>query len=305
MYQAKDAGRNNFKFFTQTMHEDILRYHKTEMDLKNALAKDEFYLAYQPQVVMADNRVESVEALLRWRRADGVEVPAADFISVAEDCGVIVPVGQRILEQACQQLCEWEGTPFESYRIAINIAPIQFRQPGFDQQVRAVLGSYRIDPSRIELELTERSLMDDSDATRECLRSLKDAGVRIAIDDFGTGYSCLNYLRQFPIDVLKLDRSFVQDIETADDGRVICSVILLIAQRLGLDTIAEGIENEAQLAFLRNHGCRMGQGYYYSRPVPVTDLPGAIDQIAAGTGAARSGADARSAEDAQAATGTS
>jgi diguanylate cyclase (GGDEF)-like protein len=304
MYQAKDAGRNNFKFFTQTMHEDILRYHKIEMDLKNALAKDEFYLAYQPQAVLADNRVESVEALLRWRRADGIEVPAAEFISVAEDCGVIVPVGHRILEQACQQLREWHGTQFESYRIAINIAPIQFRQPGFDQHVRSVLGNYRIDPSRIELELTERSLMDDSDTTRECLKSLKDAGVRIAIDDFGTGYSCLNYLRQFPIDVLKLDRSFVHDIETADDGRVICSVILLIAQRLGLDTIAEGIENEAQLAFLRDHGCRIGQGYYYSRPVPVADLPDAIERIVAGKGAARSDEDPRPGDDGQVATGT-
>lgn len=288
MYQAKDAGRNNFKFFTQTMHEDILRYHKMEMDLKHALAQDEFHLVFQPQVVLADNRVESIEALLRWRRADGVEVSAAEFISVAEDCGVIVPIGHQILEQACQQLWEWRGTPFESYRIAINIAPIQFRQPGFDQQVRSVLGNYRIDPSQIELELTERSLMDDGEVTRDCLKSLKDAGVRIAIDDFGTGYSCLNYLRQFPIDVLKLDRSFVHDIESADDGRVICSVILLIAQRLGLDTIAEGIENDSQLAFLRNHGCRMGQGYYYGRPLPVAELPGAIERIATGGGVSRS-----------------
>jgi diguanylate cyclase (GGDEF)-like protein len=299
MYQAKEAGRNNFKFFTQSMHADIIHYHRMETDLKNALANDEFYLVYQPQVSLIDSRIESVEALLRWRRADGVEVAASEFIAVAEDCGVIVPMGQSILEQACRQLWEWRGTPLESCRIAINIAPIQFQQSDFDQQVRSVLRNYRIDPCLIELELTERSLMDDCAVTRTCLKSLKDAGVRLAIDDFGTGYSCLNYLRQFPIDVLKLDRSFVCDIETANDGRAICSVILLIAQRLALDTIAEGIESESQLRFLRDHGCRMGQGYYFSMPLAVRELRNFFDTMVAGNYIDPS------IEEAHAATGTS
>jgi len=157
-------------------------------------------------------------------------------------------------------------------RVAVNIAPVQFHQPGFLDQVSQTLRRHAIDPSLIELELTESSLMEDTDAVRACLRGLKDTGVRLAIDDFGTGYSCLSYLRQFPIDVLKIDRSFVSDLATSDDDQAICGVILSIAQRLGLDSVAEGIESAQQLQFLARHGCRYGQGYFFSHPLPATDI---------------------------------
>jgi diguanylate cyclase (GGDEF)-like protein len=272
MYQAKEQGRNNFKFFTPSMHEEILRYHRLETDLKNALAAQQFCLVYQPQLSLADRRIHAVEALLRWNHpALGCIEPAA-FIPVAEESGHIVPIGLWVLEEACRQLRQWEQARLPLPRVAINIAPVQFHQPDFLDQVSQTLRRHTIDPSLIELELTESSLMEDTAAVRTCLRGLKDIGVRLAIDDFGTGYSCLSYLRQFPIDVLKIDRSFVSDLATNDDDQAICGVILSIAQRLALDSVAEGIESEQQLLFLAQHGCGYGQGYYFSRPTAAAEI---------------------------------
>jgi diguanylate cyclase (GGDEF)-like protein len=267
MYQAKEEGRNNFKFFTPSMHEQILSYHRLETDLKGALAEEQFELCYQPQFGLADHRIHAVEALLRWNHPVRGRVLPDEFISVAEESGYIIPVGLWVIEQVCCQLRQWEDAGVPVPRVAINIAAIHFHQRGFPADVRAVLDRHRIDPDLIELELTERSLMEDTESTRACLRALKDIGVRLAIDDFGTGYSCLSYLRRFPLDVLKIDRSFVADLHTSEDAQAICSAILSIAHRLSLDAVAEGIESEQQLAFLTKHGCRFGQGYYFSHPV--------------------------------------
>ncbi len=267
MYKAKEQGRNNFKFFTQRMHEDILRYHRLETDLKHALAEEQFLLVYQPQVSLETHRVHAVEALLRWRHPTRGIVGPDEFIGVAEEVGYIVPIGTWVLEQVCRQLTDWQAAGVPLPRVAVNVAAVHFHQPDFHAQVSGVLDRYGIDPGLIELELTERSLMEDTDGVRSCLRALKRTGVRLAIDDFGTGYSCLSYLRQFPIDVLKIDRSFVSDLDTSDDDQAICGVILSIAQRLGLDSVAEGIETEQQLRFLTRHGCRFGQGYYFARPL--------------------------------------
>jgi diguanylate cyclase (GGDEF)-like protein len=272
MYQAKEGGRNNFKFFTQSMHEELLRYHRLESDLKSALAEDRFRLLYQPQVDLADHRVHAVEALLRWDHPERGTVAPDEFIGVAEDSGYIVPIGHWVLEQACRQLKEWERGGLPLPRVAINVAPVHFHQPDFYKQVRRTLQRHSIDPSRIELELTERSLIEDTEGVRACLKRLKDIGVRLAIDDFGTGYSCLSYLRRFPIDVLKIDRSFVSDLHRSRDDQAICGVILSIAQRLSLDAVAEGIETQEQLEFLRDHGCRFGQGYYFYRPAAAGDV---------------------------------
>ncbi len=277
MYQAKEQGRNNFKFFTPSMHEEILRHHGIETDLKNGLAEQQFQLLYQPQFSLADYRVHTVEALLRWNHPVRGAVPPDEFISVAEESGCIVPIGLWVLEEACRQLKQWESSGLPVPRMAINVAAVHFHQPDFHDQVRIILNRYDVDPGRIELELTERSLMEDTDSAKNCLRSLKDIGVRLAIDDFGTGYSCLAYLRRFPIDVLKIDRSFVADLGTSTDDQAICGAILSIAQRLSLDSVAEGIESEQQLGFLAKHGCRFGQGYYFSAPVDAAAIGRMLD----------------------------
>jgi diguanylate cyclase (GGDEF)-like protein len=270
MYQAKERGRNTFTFFTQSMHEEILRYHRIETDLKNALADGEFHLLYQPQIGLTDGKVHALEALLRWQHPTRGLVSPEEFISVAEDSGYIVPIGLWVLERVCRQIRDWKNAGFRVPRIAVNVAPIHFHQADFLKQVSKSLQRHAIDPGQIELELTETSLMEDTDEVRRCLRSLKDAGVRLAIDDFGMGYSCLNYLRRFPIDVLKIDRSFVADLDDGGDGQEICRVILSIAQRLSLETVAEGVEHEAQLRFFADHGCEYGQGHYFSPPLPAS-----------------------------------
>ena len=272
MYQAKDLGRNNFEFFTQTMHEEVIRYHLLESDLKAALARSEFHLLYQPQIDLADRKVRACEALIRWNHPSRGVVGPDEFISVAEENGYIVPIGVWLLERVCRQLEEWADLGLVLPRIAVNISPQHLHQPQFHRQVESTLRRYSISPSLIEIELTEGSLMKDTEDMQRCLKSLKDIGVRLAIDDFGTGYSCLNYLKQFPIDVLKIDRSFVGDIGVNEDGEAICGVILSIAKRLGLDSVAEGVENERQLNFLLEQGCDYAQGYYFARPMEPTDL---------------------------------
>lgn len=267
MYQAKEQGRNTFKFFTQSMQEQLVSYHRLQTDLKTALAEQQFELFYQPQFGLADHRVHAVEALLRWNHPTRGVVRPDEFISVAEESGYIIPVGLWILEQVCSQIKRWENLGVPVPRVSINVAAIHFRQPGLPEQIRNVLERHRVEPDLIELELTERSLMEDTDSTRACLSALKDIGLRLAIDDFGTGYSCLSYLRKFPLDVLKIDRSFVADLATSEDAQAICGAILSIAHRLSLDAVAEGIESERQLAYLTKHGCQFGQGFYFSRPV--------------------------------------
>jgi diguanylate cyclase (GGDEF)-like protein len=272
MYQAKEEGRNTFKFFTPSMHEEILAHHRLEADLKNAILRGEFELLYQPQLRLADHRVDAVEALLRWNHPERGRLSPSEFISVAEESGHIVPLGTWVIEEVCRQLQRWEGAGVPLPRVAINVSAVQFRQPGFHDAVRNILESHSVDPSLIELELTENSLMENTDGTRACLRALKHIGVRLAIDDFGAGYSCLSYLRQFPLDVLKIDRSFVSELDTSIDSQVICSAILSLAHRLSLDAVAEGIETEKQLTFLTRNDCQYGQGHYFSVPIEADKI---------------------------------
>lgn len=272
MYQAKDRGRNNFKFFTQHMHEEIIEYHRLENDLRNALLNDEFVLMYQPQIGLADGKVQALEALLRWNHPERGFLLPAEFLSVAEESGHIVPIGLWVLERVCRQLREWQETGVPLLRIAVNIAPANFHQSDFHRQVEATLGRYGIPPGLIELELTESSLMENTDDVQNALKKLKLTGVRLAIDDFGTGHSCLNYLRQFPIDVLKIDRSFVMDLGRNEHGTAICGLVLSIGRSLNLEVVAEGVENETQLAYLKKHGCGSVQGQYFSMPVRPEEL---------------------------------
>ncbi len=267
MYQVKDQGRNAFKFFKPSMHEEILSQHRFETDLKEAIARGQFELLYQPQLRLADHRIDCVEALLHWNHPAHGRVGPSAFMSVAEETGHALPLGMWVFEEVCRQLKRWEGAGVPLPRVAINVAPVHFHQPDFHDALRTVLQSHSVDPALIELELTERCLMQDIDGTRECLRALKNMGVRLAIDEFGAGYSSLKYLRQFPLDVLKIDRSFVSDLDANRDAQVICNAILSIAHSLSLDAVADGIESEQQVSLLTRNDCQYGQGRYFSAPI--------------------------------------
>ena len=273
MYQAKEQGRNNFKFFTQHMHAELLRYHQFEHDIKEALDNDGFDVVYQPRINMTSRRIEGMEALLRWNCPDRGPVSASEFIPIAEESGHIVPIGYWVLEQACKSLCRWQAEELPVVPVSVNVSARQFQQADFPQQVALILESYALDPALIELELTEGLLMEDTQSARQCLQDLREIGVRISVDDFGTGHSCLAYLRKFPIDILKIDRSFVADVSDSDDAAIIIKAIISLARSLKLDVVAEGVENVEQAEFLVENGCHIAQGFLYSHPIAASDIP--------------------------------
>ncbi len=266
MYKAKEDGRNSFKFFTERMHKDLVTRHKMEEDIKHAIDNDEFLLLYQPKVDMRSHRLKGMEALIRWDNPREGMIPPMEFIPAAEECGYIVPLGYWVMEEVCRTLKRWEAEKLAVPPISINVSAKQFQQADFAKRVGKILDNAGVNPSLIELELTEGLLMEDTTSATRALTSLKDIGVRISIDDFGTGHSCLAYLRKFPIDVLKIDKSFVDDVTQCTDSDLICRAIISLAQSLKLKTVAEGIETRDQLAFLKAHGCDVAQGYLFGRP---------------------------------------
>jgi len=269
MYRAKESGRNSFQFYTPSMNERTLDRLRIEADLRHALDRDEFSLHYQPQVCMETGRVVGMEALLRWRHPVLGMIGPARFIGLAEELGLIIPIGAWVLRTACIQTKAWHDAGFAHLRVAVNLSARQFTQHALAQSVADVLHATGLAPRYLELELTESMVMGDVDHAITILRNLKALGLHISIDDFGTGYSSLSYLRRFPIDVLKIDQSFVNDItHDADDAAIVISIISL-AHSLRLTVIAEGVETLEQLAFLRDHGCEQAQGYYFSRPLEV------------------------------------
>lgn len=272
MYQAKNAGRNGYKFFTESMHRDIVQQHQMAQDMQRALQAGEFFLLYQPQFRLEDGVLSGAEALVRWRRTDGAVVAPGEFIGIAEEYGQIVPIGHWVATAAFRQSRDWSRNGAGPAQISINVSPRQILHASFCDTLETLITELAIDPATIELELTESCLVHDVRAAQNALACLKDLGFTLAIDDFGTGHSCLDYLRLFPIDTLKLDRSFVKDIGVNAHGPAICRAILSMAESLGMDTVAEGIETEQQFAFLVDHGCHRGQGHYLSRPIPAREL---------------------------------
>jgi diguanylate cyclase (GGDEF)-like protein len=265
--EAKEQGPNTFKFLSASIQEEVLAHRRLEHDLKTAIVQAQFELLYQPQVRLADDRIEAVEALLRWNHPERGRISPEEFIGVAEKSGYIIPLGLWVIEEVCRQLELWKSSGVPLPRVAINIAGAQLRRPGFPDEVRNLLQSHSVDPGLIEFELTERSLMDDPVGMEESLYALRDVGVRIAIDCFGAGTSCFSYLQRIPLDVLKIDRSCVSDVDTNFETQVMCSIILTIAHRLSLDAVAEGVESEKQEAFLIRHDCLYGQGDHFSAPI--------------------------------------
>jgi EAL domain-containing protein (putative c-di-GMP-specific phosphodiesterase class I) len=272
MRQAKEQGRNTFKFFSPSTHEQMLSYRRLETDLKVAVGQQQFELTYQPQLRLADHRIEAVEAQLVWNHPERGALSASEFASVAEESGQIVPLGLWMIEQVCRQLGAWEKEGVPVPRVTIRVTAAQLRQPDFHDAVRSVLASHSTDPELIELEFTERSLLDDTERTRERLFALRDVGVRLAVDDFGAGGSRLGYLRQLPLDVLRIDGSLVSDLATSEDARVVCSAILSMAHLFLLGTAAKGIESEQQEAFLVKHHCLYGQGNHFGAPMKADAL---------------------------------
>jgi diguanylate cyclase (GGDEF)-like protein len=267
MYQAKENGRNNVTFFTERMHAELMEYHELERDIREALRLEEFHLVYQPKVNAHNKRLQGLEALLRWNSPTRGKVGPGTFIPVAEESGHIIPLGYWIFHQVCQTLKSWEEMELPLVPVSVNVSARQFQQPDFHKRVEQILASHDVDPALIEIELTEGLVMEDSEAAQTELLRLKRIGVRISIDDFGTGYSCLSYLRRFPIDVLKIDRSFIMEIGVSQDGESIIDAIISLARSLRLETVAEGVETTDQLNFLLERGCHIVQGYLFGVPM--------------------------------------
>jgi len=271
MYSAKDRGRNNFQFFTEDMNAQAVERLTLENGLRLALAKKELFLMYQPQMEMATGKVSGLEALLRWQHPELGLVPPDRFIRIAENSGLILPIGDWVLRTACAQARKWQDERLPPVSIAVNVSAVQFRHEGFCQRIRTVLTETGLAPQHLELELTESLLLADVDHTLSILRELKSMGVTLAIDDFGTGYSSLSYLKRFPVSKLKIDRSFIRDVADNPDDAAITTAIINMSKSLNLKVIAEGVENEAQMSFLRTQRCDAIQGYYFSKPLVVAD----------------------------------
>jgi EAL domain-containing protein (putative c-di-GMP-specific phosphodiesterase class I) len=272
MYLAKENGRNNYQYFTAALNARAVERLSLESALRGALERRELSLHYQPQINLASGAIIGVEALLRWRHPVLGWVAPDRFIPVAEDSGLIVPIGEWVLQEACRQVRAWQAAGLAPLLMAVNVSGVQFRQADLAETVRDILAEHGLTAASLELEVTESVLMKSADSTVEILHKFREMGVRLAIDDFGTGYSSLSYLKRFPIDKLKIDRSFVSDITTDPDDAAIASAIIAMAHRLRLKVIAEGVETPGHLRFLFQEGCDEAQGYHYSKPLPPDDL---------------------------------
>jgi diguanylate cyclase (GGDEF)-like protein len=271
MYHAKKTGRNTLQFFAPAMNAFARERLELESGLRAALAQREFELHYQPKVEIASGRIESAEALIRWRHPKRGLIAPGGFIPLAEETGLIEPIGEWVLNEACRQARAWQSTGLH-LRIAVNLSARQFRQENLIDTVRGALARAGLEPRYLELELTETAVMQDAESSVQIMRRLSDLGVRISVDDFGTGYSSLSYLRRLPLDKLKIDRSFIREIVTSHDDAEIVRAIVSLAHTLHLKVIAEGVETEEQLIFLRSLGCDQYQGYYCSPPLPPLEF---------------------------------
>ncbi|NIA53987.1 EAL domain-containing protein [Massilia sp. TW-1] len=278
MYKAKQTGRGNYQFFTAALHEAAKRRMATTNRLRQALAHDEFCVYYQPQVDMESGRIFSAEALLRWTPPGKAPRSCVDFIAIAEETGIIVPIGEWVLRQACAQLKRWREGGHPDMRIAVNLSARQFTQANLTEFVAQVLQETDIPADALELELTESLTMQPSDDNLAVMHRLNNMGVQLSIDDFGTGYSSLAYLQNFPIHALKIDRSFVIGINEETHDAAIVTAIIAMAHSLHLNLIAEGVDRPEHVSFLTAHGCLAAQGYYYSQPVPADVMTGLLNQ---------------------------
>ena len=267
MYQAKENGRQSYQFFKPVMNVRAVERQSIEENLRRALERQEFTLQYQPKINVRTGEITGAEALIRWTHPTRGPIAPVDFIPVAEDCGLILPIGQWVLREACRQARVWLDAGLPLGTMAVNISSMEFRDDNFLEHVFAALKDTGLDPRVLELELTESVLMKRAESAASVLKTLRARGVQIAVDDFGTGYSSLSYLRKFPIDALKIDQSFVRQITTASDETTIVTAVISMGRSLKLRVVAEGVETREELAFLKAQLCDEAQGYYFSRPV--------------------------------------
>lgn len=270
MYAAKDAGRSQFRFYDVKMHEAVRERWQLSRDLLGALEKGQFELHYQPVIDLVTGRIAKAEALIRWRHPDRGFVSPAQFIPFAEDNGIIIGIGNWVFDEATRQLVAWRNLGFEDFNVGINVSPVQLRGEGLDhRQWLQRLQDLGLPPGQLVVELTERVLMDVAPIVTEKLLAFRDAGVQVALDDFGTGYSSLSYLKKFDIDYLKIDQSFVRNLAEGSEDMALCEAMIMMAHKLGLQVIAEGVEMTHQRDLLKGIGCDFAQGYLFSKPVPA------------------------------------
>jgi diguanylate cyclase (GGDEF)-like protein len=273
LYRAKERGRNRLQLYNPTLNVRVVEQMVLEKHLRRALEQDQFRLVYQPQVALDSGQVVGVEALIRWRHPELGVISPDDFVPLAEENGLIEPLGLWVLRTACMQHRAWREAHISGLRLAVNMSARQFQRSGLEARIHEVLGETGMEARWLELELTESVLMQEGDSTAALLESLSASGISFALDDFGTGYSSLSYLKRFPIKRVKIDRSFVRDINTNEGDAALARAVIAMAHGLGVDVVAEGIESLEQLAKLRRYGCDEGQGYFLGRPVVPSEVP--------------------------------
>jgi diguanylate cyclase (GGDEF)-like protein len=276
LYRAKSDGRGTYRYFEREMDALMQARRELELDLRRAIAESEFELYYQPLINLTSGKICGFEALLRWNHPTRGLIPPTDFIPLAEETEMIVPIGEWVLRQACLEATKWPA----ELRVAVNLSTVQFKKRDLADIVSGALADAGLAPKRLEVEITESVLLLNNEATLTTLHQLREIGVRISMDDFGTGYSSLSYLRSFPFDKIKIDRSFVHDLPTSQDSMAIIRAVTGLGASLGMATTAEGVETEEELAHLKREGCTEAQGYLFSRPKPASELPALLEKQA-------------------------
>jgi EAL domain-containing protein (putative c-di-GMP-specific phosphodiesterase class I) len=277
MYHAKQKGRNDYEYFSESMKEEALRKLTVERDLRRALEQNEFELHYQPKVDCETGRISGLEALIRWNHPEKGLIAPSDFIPIAEETGLIVPIGEWVIRAACFQTRSWHDAGVHDLGVAVNVSSRQFRKSSLFEVVAETLADSGVAPRYFEIEVTESMMLQDEDEAVTTILRLKEFGIQVSLDDFGTGYSSLSYVRRLPLDKIKIDRSFINDLRHDGESGSIVSAIIAMAHSLGLIVVAEGVETEEQAQFLRSHGCDQFQGFLFSNPVPASAIPGLFE----------------------------